>query len=137
YIENWSQLLGLKNLSYIGSKNKTKSKVDFKPKMINSALGITLGSNVNAYEYLIKKTDNNINEFKRQINTKSYSFNYEKTHYVDLSKLNYETYGNENIPGVFIGTIEDKIWEILIITEFNFNLYNKMLIEFGKPTFYS
>lgn len=138
YIKSWSQLFGLKNLINDGVKKEIQSnnQIDFKPKMMNSTLGIILGSNVNDYDYLIKKTDDNINEFKRRINNKDYSFNYEKTHYADLSKLNYSTFGGEKILGVFIGTIEDRIWEISIITEFNINLYNKMLIEFGKPAFY-
>lgn len=111
-------------------------KTNIEPELVNSIAQIKLGSNVSEYPFIKAKTELNKKVFQPYIDGKKFMFNFEKTHYVDLNEYSYKTYGNQKILGIFLGTVDAKIYEIQVVLDYDNRFYQNLLLNFRKPDFY-
>lgn len=102
----------------------------------NGFRNIKLGDNVNNYPF-IYKYDELSSAYNKIIDGKSYTFNMNSSHVVNLEEAKYDKLGNAKILGIYIGTIDDKIFQINVITNYNFSIYQNFINLFGDPLDYS
>lgn len=72
------------------------------------------------------------------IGGKNYTFNTGNSHVADFQKeITLRSIGDFQVFRVFVGTIDNDIYKIQIITEYNRKLYEYLCVIFGQPTYKS
>ena len=102
----------------------------------NGFKNIKLGENVENYSFLEKCQNNKPHTI--DINGEMWNFGggYNFYHVIDLESNNeFNQIGNIKVLGIFIRTIDNLIFEILVITEYNFHFYKQLYDIFGEPSF--
>ncbi|MBB1150918.1 hypothetical protein H4K35_12490 [Myroides sp. NP-2] len=103
----------------------------------NGFKNIKLGQKVDNYNFLIEE-EYFSKAYKMTIGGKDYTFNTGNSHIADFQKeITLRSIGDFQVFRVFVGTIDNYIYKIQIITEYNRKLYEYLCVIFGEPTYKS